>query len=237
MGPLEIQIEPVELNLPLCFTPPDPKKFKVPLPFGGALQPILDMSKGMPKDCTLVQSIILQITPMLAGMECMLRVLNVIQALKATAESAFTKTGDLLAAIGDLAECFIMLTPAGIGPLIAAVLRIVIHFLNCFIDAFMSIYTFQAGIDLQSATGNPVLLNSLQCAQSNANKSMDGLMSSMEGVQPLLEIVQLLGGIAQLPLKLPSLSDIAGQEDPLQVIEQLKNTIEELAQIADSLPV
>ena len=54
------------------------------------LQPILDMSKGMPKDCTLVQSIILQITPMLAGMECMLRVLNVIQALKATAESAFT---------------------------------------------------------------------------------------------------------------------------------------------------
>ena len=227
----------VELDIPLCFTPPDPKKFKIPLPFGGALQPILDMSKGMPKDCTLVQSLILQITPMLAGMECMLRVLNVIMALKATAESAFTKTGDLLAAIGELAECFIMLTPAGIAPLIAAVLRIVIHFLECFIDAFMSLYTFQVGIDLSSATGNPVLLNSLKCAQDNASKSMDALMSSMEGVQPLLDIVQLLGGIAGLQLTMPSLSDIAGQEDPLQAIESLKNTLEELAQIADSLPV
>jgi hypothetical protein len=227
----------VELDIPLCFSPPDPKKFKIPLPFGGALQPILDMSKGMPKDCTLVQSLILQITPMLASMECMLRVLNVIMALKATVESAFTKTGDLLAAIEELAECFIMLTPAGIAPLIAAVLRIVIHFLECFIDAFMSLYTFQVGIDLSSATGNPVLLNSLKCAQDNANKSMDGLMSSMEGVQPLLDIVQLLGGIAGLQLTMPSLSDIAGQEDPLQAIESLKNTLEELAQIADSLPV
>ena len=93
------------------------------------------------------------------------------------------------------------------------------------------------GLDLTAAGGNSVLLNSLNCAKSNADKSMNGLMDTMEGVQPLMDILTLLAGIGGLSLKLPSLSDIAGEEDPLQAIEKLKTTLEELSQIADSLPV
>jgi hypothetical protein len=226
-----------ELGLPLCLKPSNPKKFAIPLPFGAQLKPIIDMSKGAPTDCELAHNLILQITPMLAGMECLLRVLKVVKALEATAKSGFTKAGDLLDAIGDMAECFLMLTPAGIGKLIAAILRMIIHYLECFIEAFMSIYNFQAGIDLASATGNPVLLNSMKCAQQNGQKSMDALMGSMEGVQPLLEIVELFGSIGGLDIKTPSLADIAKEEDPLKAIEKLRDTLEELAQIADSLPV
>jgi hypothetical protein len=230
----------VQLDLPLCMgQPPNPKKFAIPLPFGGALKPLVDMSKGAPSDCELAHSLMLQITPMLAGMECVLRLLKVVMALKELLKSLpdLSKVSDVVTAIDDLAECFLMLTPAGIGKLIAAILRMIIAYLNCFIDAFMSIYTFQVGIDITSAGGNPVLLNSLDCAKKNADNAMQGMMDTMEGVQPLMDILSMLAGIGGLELKLPSLSDIAGEEDPLKAIEQLKTTLEELAQIADSLPV
>jgi len=168
-----------------------------------------------------------------------LRLLKVVMSLKELITSLpdLSKVGDVVKAIDEMAECFIMLTPLGIGKLIAAVLRIIIAYLNCFISAFMSIYTFQIGLDLTAAQGNPVLLNALNCAQQNAQKSMDTLNSTMEGVQPLMDLLSLLGSIGGLQLKLPSISDLTGQEDPLQAIEQLKGVLEELEQIADSLPV
>jgi hypothetical protein len=224
----------------LCFSPgypPKVKKFEIPLPFGGALKPLVDMSKGAPTDCELVHSLMLQVTPMLAGLECILRLLKVVKALEDTVKSGFMKTGDLLDAISELVECFGLLSPTGIGKLIAAILRIIIAYLNCFIDAFMSIYTFQIGLDITAAGDNPVLLDALNCAKSNSEKSMGALMDTMEGASSLMEILDLLAGISNLPLKLPSLSDIAGEEDPLQAIESLRNTLEELEQIADSLPV
>jgi hypothetical protein len=225
----------------LCFDPPPVKKFQIPMPFGGFMKPILDMSKGVPNDCVLVQSLMLQIAPMLAGMECVLRLLKVVMVLKdlinGLPKADFSKVGDVVSAIDELAECFLMLTPAGIGKLIAAILRIIIAYLNCFIDAFMSIYTFQIGLQITEAGDNPILLGNIQCAKQNAEKSQQALMDSMEGAQSLMEILSLLGGIANLELKLPSLSDIAANEDPLQAIEQLRTALEELEQIADSLPV
>jgi len=230
----------LELDLPLCLGPlPDPKKFEIPLPFGGALKPIVDMSKGLPNDCEMIHSLMLQVTPMLCGMECMLRVLKVMMALKELVSSLpdLSKVSDVVKAIEQLAECFVMLTPLGIGKLIAAVLRMIIAYLNCFIKAFMSIYNFQAGIDISGAGDNPILLNSLNCAKSNADKSMQGLKDTMGGVEPLMELLSLLGSIGGLQLKLPSLADVTGQEDPLKAIEQLNVTLQELQQIADSLPV
>src|SRR4051812_4264210 len=127
----------VEIPLPLCMDP-TPKKLSIPLPFGGELKALLDMSKGPPNDCAIVHSLMLQITPMLASMECVLRILKVIKALKeALGPPPFMNTDDLLAAIEELAECFVMLTPAGLGKLIAAILRIIVAYLNCFIEAML----------------------------------------------------------------------------------------------------
>jgi hypothetical protein len=180
----------------------------------------------------------LQITPMLASMECVLRILKVIKALKeALGPPPFLNTDDLLAAIEELAECFVMLTPAGLGKLIAAILRIIVAYLNCFIEAMLSILNFQVGIDLGSADGNPVTIAALKCAQENSKKSLDGMMQAMGGAQPLMDIVTMLGGIVGLKLKLPSLSDIAGEPDVLIALENLRNSLVEIEQIADSLPV
>src|SRR5690348_7778335 len=100
----------LELDLPLCLGPlPDPKKFEIPLPFGGALKPIVDMSKGLPNDCEMIHSLMLQVTPMLCGMECMLRVLKVMMALKELVSSLpdLSKVSDVVKAIEQLAECFV----------------------------------------------------------------------------------------------------------------------------------
>jgi hypothetical protein len=221
--------------LQLCMNP-TPKPLSIPLPFGVELKALLDMSKGPPNDCAMIHSLMIQITPMLAGMECMLRVLKVVMALKGIA-AAPPDFGALLSAIEELAECFVMLTPAGLGKLIAAILRLIIKFLNCFLEAIESILKFQVGIDLGSAQGNPILLASLNCAQENSKKSMDGMMQAMGGAQPLMDILTTLGGIVGLKLQLPSISDIAGEPDALVAVENLRNTLVQLEQIADSLPV
>jgi phage baseplate assembly protein gpV len=219
----------------LCIDFPQAKKFHIPLPFGGALKPIVDPSKGPPTDCALAQSVMMQITPMLAGMECVLRVLKVIQALKSFVTSL--NPNDILPAISDLTECFGLVDPTGIAKFIASILRVIIAYLRCFIDAFQSIYNFSFELDITSAGDNPVLLNNINCAKKNAAGSLAAMAEGMGGAASLMEILELLGGVANLPIKFPSLADIAGEEDPLKSIEQLEQVLEELEQILESLPV
>jgi hypothetical protein len=224
--------------LQLCMNPA-PKQLSIPLPYGAELKALVDMSKGPPNSCALVHSLMLQVTPLLAGMECPLRVLKVMKALKDAVSTPipFSNVDDLIAALGDLAECFLMITPAGIAPLIASILRLIIAYLNCFIDAVLSILDAQVGIDLSSADGNPLLLASLTCAQENTAKSLEGMSGAMGGVQPLMDIVQGLGGIVGLNFTLPSLSDIAGEPEPLEMIRKLRDSLQQIEQVVNSLPV
>jgi hypothetical protein len=91
-----------ETPLQLCMDP-TPKPVSIPLPFGGELKALLDMSKGPPNDCAIVHSLMLQITPMLAGMECLLRVLKAVKALK-DAVAVPPDVSGLLTALEELAE-------------------------------------------------------------------------------------------------------------------------------------
>ena len=50
--------------------------------------------------------------------------------------------------------------------MIKGMLSLIINFLNCFISQLESIIKFQVSIDLTVAEGNPVLLDTLLCAQS-----------------------------------------------------------------------
>src|SRR4051812_24764303 len=64
-----------------CIELPNPKPLKISLPFGTDLKSVIDISKGPPSDCTLIHGLMLQLTPALAGLECVLKVLAVIGAL------------------------------------------------------------------------------------------------------------------------------------------------------------
>jgi hypothetical protein len=215
-----------------CIPLPEAKTIKLPLPFKAELRSLIDISKP-PSDCAVAQSLMLQITPLLASMACLIKVLKVLQALKGTVESAFTKTGDLLTALTDLAGCFLLFDPCEISRMIAAILRVLIGYLNCMIQAVESVLNFQVGIDLDAAGDNPVLLGALQCAQDNSQAALMNLSQALEGIQPLLDIagtmLELVGlpplDVPPLEASTPTLGSLT-DKDPLAPVKALRDGLQ-----------
>ncbi|MCA9875792.1 MAG: hypothetical protein KC441_19105 [Anaerolineales bacterium] len=224
-----------------CVPVPDAKTITIPLPMGIELRSLTDISKGPPSDCALAHSLMLQISPLLGGMACLLHILEVVKALKSFAESPnpLGSLGDLATATAKAASCFVLLDPVKLCQMVKGILAVILAYIGCLIEAFESIWNFQVGIDLNAAQGNPVLLASLSCAQSNAETSLNSLMQSMEGVQPLIDMVNIIMEIiGQDPIELspmatPSLSDLAEGVDPLQPVKDVRDVIQA---VHDALP-
>jgi hypothetical protein len=214
----------------LCVPLPQPKNIKIPMPFGVEISSILDASRP-PNDCAVVHSLMLQLSPMLAGLTCMLRVLAVIKALKDAVSEVPPDFAGLIKKIDELISCFLLLDPCELSKTVSGILCMIISYLNCVIQAVESILNFQAGIDLDSAEGNPILLANLTCAQENAQAALEGINSSMEGVKPLLDMVGILLEIVGLPpldlppLVTPSASELLGGEDPLAPIKAMRDAL------------
>ncbi len=200
------------------------------------LKGFLDFSQGSPQSSTLAINLMQQIAPLLASMTCLLKILAVVEALKGTVESAFTKTGDLLDAIGELVPCFSALTPASIGITIKGILELVISYFLGFIEQLESLLRFQAAIDPGAGEGNPVLKGSLKQAKQNVDTAMDNLMLSLGAIKPLMEMTKSLGGVVGLELDLPDFSAISVDEDASRTIYDLRQTIETIQQVIQSLP-
>jgi hypothetical protein len=224
-----------------CVQLPSAQTITIPLPMGIELRSLTDISKGPPSDCALAHSLMLQISPMLAGMTCILKMLKVFSALKdaVTVVPPLVNLDDLITALVDLSSCFLLIDPIQICKMVKGILAIILAYIGCLIEAFESIWNFQIGIDLNAAQGNPVLLASLNCAQTNAETSLNSLMQSMEGVMPLIDMVNIVleivgePPIELKPLVTPSLSDLAEGVDPLQPIKDVRDVIQT---VHDALP-
>jgi len=225
-----------------CIEVPKAEPLSVTLPFGGKLQSMINIADGPPSDCAVAHSLMLQVTPMMASMTCLLHVLKVISGLKKTVESAFVETGDLIAAIDDMMDCLgIVLGPIPLCSMIKDILMLIIAYLNCMIEAVESILNFQVGIDLNAAQGNPVMLAQLECAQANAQNALEGTMNAMVGLEPIFELINtalsIIGedpiGVPDLSAETPSLAELADGQDPL---EPVKTVVDTLETIASALP-
>src|SRR5262250_1215138 len=60
---------------------PKPGKIELCLPLGGRIQGLADARKSIPDDCTLLFSLFLQLGPILASIECLIKVLKLIKPL------------------------------------------------------------------------------------------------------------------------------------------------------------
>src|SRR5215471_1356971 len=60
---------------------PKPGKVEVCLPLGGCLQGMVDATKAIPDDCSLSFSLLLQLGPIMASIECLIKVLKLIKPL------------------------------------------------------------------------------------------------------------------------------------------------------------
>jgi hypothetical protein len=213
------------------------------LPMGIQLQAIADLSKGPPTDCALLHNLIAQLMPTLAGLNCIIKILNVIGALEGfltafpNLPAVVSKAGDVISAIGDMSDCLsIVLGPFAVIQTIKDILTVVISYLECFVAAIKSILDFQVGIDLNSAQGNPALLASLQCASDNAQTSMSQMLLALGPIAPLFKMVQPLIKISQLPIELPDIGSLVGAKDIASAVDQLDSMLLQMKQILQTIP-
>ena len=61
---------------PLCLNLPKPAMPTLTLPIGGSLLGVADITRGIPTDCSMRFSLILQLAPIMASMQCLLKILK-----------------------------------------------------------------------------------------------------------------------------------------------------------------
>ncbi len=218
-----------------CLPIPAVKIPKISLPMGIELQAIADISRP-PSNCALIHNLMVQLMPTLAGFNCILKILNVIGALEQFVQNPLKVTG-VLDAIHDMKDCLdVVLGPFAVIETIKDILLLIIAYLKCFVDAVKSILNFQAGIDLNAAQGNPVLLASLTCASDNAQVSLQQMLQALGPIEPLFKMIQPLIKISQLPITLPPIGELAGATDVTQAVNQLDAMLGQLQQIVEQIP-
>jgi hypothetical protein len=227
-------------NLPPCseISIPLPQPLKVQLPTGGSISAFADISKGIPTDCSLTFSLLLQLAPFLAATECLIKVLKLLKPLIEVIKGLPTPSPALLVefaqAANDLLPCLLVPTPANIIPFIRDLLCLLLRVLNCFLGQMKSLLAVMEGLQLKLSfaqqSGNLELANTIQCAQANANAQAQHLTSSLEPVGVLLELASALFDIAGVPtIKLPAMgsqTDLASLNAFVQAVQEVTAVIQ-----------
>lgn len=220
-------------DLPPCegLKLPSPKRLKIQLPSGGSIQALSDVSKGIPTDCSMTFSLMLQIAPLLASMECVLKLLklvkpliDVINGLPVPPVKAIQEFGK---AAADIVPCLLVPTPASIIPFLRDLLCLIIKALNCVLGQMKTLIGLMSGLQLQLVAardaGNDELASLVECAQKNAETQGQHLAASIEPIGVILELAGSLFGIAGVePIKLPAL----GSKSDLQTMNTMVQTLQ-----------
>lgn len=223
---------------------PKPGKTELKLPTGGTIKPIPDITKGIPTDCGMNFNLALQIAPIMASMECLLKILKLVSAVKGALEKAADPLKipqaikDVLDAIGEVMPCvtMVMIPPANMIPFVQSLLRMLARMLRCTAQALRSAIEIMDGIGLDLKTaqedGNDALAQQLECARENAQLAMEGAMVSLEPVMVLLEVAKPFIDIAQLPVEVPQIASdgtLDGMKSALEGIETFAQVLEDIA--------
>jgi hypothetical protein len=219
---------------------PFPKPLKVTLPTGGSMNAFIDMSKGIPNDCSMNFNLMVQMAPLLAAMECPLKMLkllkplaDIVQALVKPAPPPAGAVPDLIAAAADLAPCFTVF--ASIPMFVKDLLCLIRSVLNCLLGQIRTVRDLLGGLQLRmsEAEGNPDLLATIKCAQDNANASMQSLTQSIEPIAGLLELVGTIAKLAGMSLNL-SLSAPSAPPEDLAAIDALIDVLQTAVDAIDT---
>lgn len=225
---------------------PQPKPMKINLPTGGSFQGLADISKGIPSDCTVSFNLLLQLGPLLASIECLLKVLKLLKPLidvvNGFPNPPVRAVQELGKAAVELAPCLLVPTPASILPFVRDVLCLILKLLKCFLGQLKSLMALMSGLvlDLNAAreAGDVGTQRMLECAQENLSTSMQHTMNS---VQPLAVLLDLLGpfleiaGVERIQIGIPAVSDAKNLEAMNEVVRTLNNVVATLTIVVEAL--
>jgi len=232
--PLPTELEGF-LGEPICIPLAPPGKVEINLPMGGTLKGITDITKAIPDDCSLSFSLVLQLAPFLASLDCLFKIVKVLEPMikVVTALPNVVEAGQqvpkLLETVPPLVECIAKFTGVGIPLFVRDLLCLIIKQLSCIIGQLKSIMNVMGGLAIQiqaaQAAGNAELLAALECSQKNAQTSAQHMVSAIEPIVLLLSLAEPFLGIAGVdPIKIPAVA----APDDLQKMQDAVNTLDEL---------
>jgi hypothetical protein len=255
MASLDIAVEAdlqTALDLPPCeeITLPKPAPLKVRLPSGGNIQAFSDLSKGIPTDCSMTFNLMLQVAPLLANLDCLLKILKLIKPLIDVVKSLGPPPDpiklpkaivDFVKAAEELIPCLLIPTPASILPFLKDLLCLILKTLKCLLEQLKTLSGLMHGLSLQltmaHSEGNTDLIKALECAQNNAATQAQHFSASIEPIGVVLDLMGSLFGIVGIePIKLPeigSASDAAALDNIVQTLQGVTATIQV---VVDALP-
>lgn len=240
------------LKLPDCslLALPKPKQVELRLPSGARLSAFADISKGVPTDCSMSFSLVLQLAPMLASVECLVKVLSLMEPLikiigGLTSVPPSVPGPDVLEKFAEAAkgvlECVVSFTPqGGLLAFVKDVILLIVRFMTCFIGQLETIIGLLSGLSLQfaaaEAAGNDELKRVLQCAQDNAMNSADHLQGAIGPVVNLISLVGPLLALAGIELETPQIVPGADLDGMRETLQTLKDVVTTLGEIAEAIP-
>jgi hypothetical protein len=239
-----------QLAIPDCMDLrlPKPKLPQIRLPTGGSIKGIADLTKGVPSDCSLNFSLAIQLAPIMASIECLVKVLaliapliDVIKALPSDFVALGKAVPKFLDAAKAVAPCLLIPTPLAMIPFVKDILALIIAMLRCLVQQLRSVVALLADIELKisavRASGNVDTLSSLECARENAQSAM---ASTMIGIEPIGVLISLAGSFMKIigapAVELPvmgSPDDLAAVKKSLDDLQQVINVLQA---IVDALP-
>jgi hypothetical protein len=236
------------LGLEPCkaFKIPSPKPLKITLPITGELHAFTDLSKGIPNDCSMTFSLLLQIAPLLAAMDCLLKILKLLKPLvdivtgplqhppKPPTPELIT---DAVQAGIDLIPCFTMINLPFFAKDLLCLVRAV---LRCLLQQMISIRDLLSGLSLrlEAAAGNDDLLATIQCAQDNANAAVDNIVTAIEPISAILGLMSPVLGLAGLPsieLKTPAVVSPDDLESMNAMIDALQGVVDAIDEVTGGI--
>jgi hypothetical protein len=238
-------------EIPTCsaIALPDYEPLVLRLPTGAKIQAIPDLSKGIPTDCSLVANIFLQLSPFLASIECLVKVLAVLKPLMTVMEALKSadlvkiagSVGEVIDALKGLADCFKILIPAaGIFDFVKDLLLLIVKIIKCLIGQLETILGIMQGIELRlgeaEAAGNTQLAAVLKCAKDNATNAAKHAGASLGPVTNIMPLIGFFLEMANVSLEIPGPGSAEDSAALQSSIDTLKDTITTIESVLETLP-
>ncbi|BDI05909.1 hypothetical protein [Sphaerotilus microaerophilus] len=236
------------LQTPICIPMPKPGKAQITLPFGGAtIQAFNDITKGIPDDCSLNFSLMLQVAPLLANMKCLIEALKVVEPLvtlitalgKADLPAIAQALPKFLDAVPPLVDCIAKFF-VGVPLFLRDLLMMLAKLLGCVVQTLRSALAVMSGLQLQIASAradnNTALLAALECAHGQAQASAQHALTAVDPLLVILSLCEPLFGLADVsPIQTPQIGSDESIEGLTAVIDVLDTLAKTLRTVAEGL--